>query len=291
MYPAIVGKRKGHRWPGKNLTSGSNMMKIKRSDNLVRRVIDRWVAFLLPDGGLSHWAFAGATTVAIVAAVFLIGLGRVSYARTDFFPLPPFAASPSVTLDPALGTEASGAVPSSPAPISGTSLGSPQAPVTIVVYSDFQCSACQQFAATTEKELESSYVATGKVRLIYKHLIVHGEESRLAAQASECAAAQGKFWPYHDLLMQMRASPEKDDLSIATLEGLAQQVGLDMAAFDASLRSGKYDAKVTSDDAEGRALGVPGTPTYFVNRMKGSGYKPFAAFQKVVEELLKESAS
>ncbi len=241
---------------------------------------------------LSNGPFVAATAVAVVAVVVLIMLGRMSYARTDFFLLPPNSGSPSVTPLPALpATNPSGAKPSPRILISGTSVGSPSAPITIVVYSDFQCFPCQQFALTTEKELERVYVETGKVRLVYKHLIVYGEESMLAAQAAECAAEQNKFWPYHDLLMQTQASPEVGDLSAAKLESLAGQVGLNMAAFDASLKSGKYREKVIRDDAEGRALGVTGTPTFFVNRMKGVGNKPFEAFQKVLEELLKGSAS
>ncbi len=241
---------------------------------------------------LSNGAFAVATAVAIVAAAVLIMLGRASYARTGFFLLPPISGSPSVTTLPA-PPEANppGATTSPSAFISGTSNGSPSAPITIVVYSDFQCVPCQQFALTTEKELERVYVETGKVRLVYKHFIVYGEESMLAAQAADSAAEQNKFWPYHDLLMQMQASPKVEDISVAKLKSLAEQVGLNMAAFDASLKSGKYREKVIHDDAEGRALGITGTPTFLVNRMKGIGNKPLEAFQKVLEELLEGSVS
>ncbi len=194
---------------------------------------------------LSTGAFAVATAMAVVAAVILIILGRASFAKTDFFPIPPSSGSPSVTpLLPPPQTPPSGATPSPSVLISGTSIGSPNAPITIVVYSDFLCAPCQNFALTTEKELEKVYVETGKVRIVYKHFIVHGEESMLAAQAAESAADQNKFWPYHDLLMQMRASPKSDDLSEAKLESLAEQAGLDVAAFSASLGSGKYKEKV-----------------------------------------------
>ena len=221
------------------------------------------------------WAsFAVATAIAIVAVSALIILGRVSYARTDFFPLPPTSDSPGVTTLPP-----------------DTFIGSPNALVTIVVYSDFQCGPCQAFALITEKELERNYIEAGKVRIVYKHLIEGGEESMLAAQAAECAAEQNKFWPYHDLLMQIRASSTVSDLSVAKLESLAQQLGLNIETFDDSLMSGKFKEKVLHDDAEARALGVTGTPTFFINRMKGTGYKPFEAFQKVIEELLHRSVN
>ena len=178
-------------------------------------------------------------------------------------------------------------------PVSGTSKGSPDAPVTIVEYSDYQCSFCQQFAATTEKQLDKAYIETGKVRFIYKHFIVYGEESIMAAIASELAAEQNKFWPFHDLLMQARASPKKEgDLSKAVLQGMARQVGLDMKAFDAGLQSQKYREKVMKDDAEGRGLRVEGTPSFMLNGKRGlKGFFPFETFQKEIEILLKESAN
>jgi len=247
---------------------------------------------VIPNGKLSSWAFIAATAIAILAAVVLIMLGRVSYANTDFTPLSPTSGSPSITPMPTpSGTDASDTLGSPPIFVSGTSIGSPDAPVIIVIYSDFQCNPCQHFALTAGKELENTYVETGKVRLIFKHFVVYGEESMLAAQAAECAAEQNKFWPYYYLLMQERTSPEVADVSVAMLESLAQQVGLNMATFDASLTSGKFMEKVIYDDSEGRSLEVTGTPAFFINRIKGVGIKPFETFQKVIEELLSGSIS
>jgi protein-disulfide isomerase len=170
--------------------------------------------------------------------------------------------------------------------VSGPSRGSLDAPVTIFVFSDFQCGICQQFALTTEKDLERVYIETGKVRLIYKHFITEGDESLLAAEASECAAEQNKFWPYYNLLMQAHFSPSKEDLTLARLQAFAQTVGLNMDTFNDSLNSGKFKDKVNRDTEEGTAAGVTGTPTFFVNGVPGTGNAPFDAFQKIIEQIL-----
>jgi protein-disulfide isomerase len=249
----------------------------ERNGNIPRRLTDRLISRLFPDGRLSHWAFAGATVVAVVIVSLLIFVGRTGYANTDFITLPPNSAYPSITPVPALpaGTLAY-----------GTSLGRPDAPVTIVMYSDFLCGHCQDFSLTTEKDLEKAYIDTGQVRLVYKYFVAFGDDSTLVAEAAECAAEQNMFWPYHDLLMQKLLYPGKD-ISIDALEGLAGQVGLDMKSFDASLRAGKYKEKVLADDAEARQLGIKGPPVFFINNMKGIGNKPFEAFQKVISGLVK----
>jgi protein-disulfide isomerase len=173
--------------------------------------------------------------------------------------------------------------------VSGTSKGSPEAPVTIVDYSDFQCHFCQLFTRTAGRELEKAYIQTGKVRLEYKHFPILGEESVLAALASECAAEQGQFWPYHDLLMAAQADPREDDLTLGRLRGLARDLNLNLEDFDACLVSVRYLEKIKQDFEEGKALGVRGTPTFFINGKKVVGAQPFATFQRIIEGLLGES--
>jgi protein-disulfide isomerase len=105
--------------------------------------------------------------------------------------------------------------------------------------------------------------------------------------ASEAAGEQNKFWQYHDLLMGMRASSHVDgDITVEKLEGLARQLGLNMAQFDASLTSDKFREKVMKDDAEGQAANVTGTPTFFVNGNRGVGAPPFDIFQRLIGDLL-----
>lgn len=237
-------------------------------------------------------AVMAATTIAIVLTALLIILGRVSSHTSAYSQPPPTSGSPIVGPSPSQP-------PPTPTPTSTppptvlahvNSKGSLNAPVTIIEYSDFQCSHCQQFALTIAKQLDTTYIETGKVRLIYKHLIAFGQESLLAAEASECAAEQGQFWPYYELLMQLRASPDVDDLPISRLESLASQLGLDMATFRASLESEKYRGKVLQDDADGRALGIKGVPAFFINGVKMEGVASFEALQNVIEDALKRAA-
>ncbi len=169
--------------------------------------------------------------------------------------------------------------------VSGTSVGFTNAPITVVEYSDFQCHFCQQFANAVEAQLDAAYIQTGKVRFVYKHLIAFGDESELAAEASECAAEQNQFWPFHDALMQLQLSNSVNDLPLEKVQALAQQLGLNMTQFNASLTSGKFKAKVAQDDAEGRGLGIAGIPAFFVDGVKApdSVSTSFDEFQKVLD--------
>ena len=98
--------------------------------------------------------------------------------------------------------QVTGWLPSASVFTSGTSMGSPDAPITVTEYADFQCRFCQQFASGLEDEIGKAYIETGKVRFEYKHRIIGGEESMLMAIASEAAEQQGKFWLFHKVLMQ-----------------------------------------------------------------------------------------
>jgi protein-disulfide isomerase len=221
------------------------------------------VAFLGRNGLIvGRKALAGATGVALVMVALLIILGR---------------------------TGSAGGGPFSPVPTSGTSKGSPKAPVTIVEYYDFQCHFCQQFELTTAKDLERVYIATGKVRLVYKHFIVFGEESMRAAIASECAAEQGQFWPYHDALVQAQASPSVDDLTADKLKGFAQELGLNTVAFNACLDSERYKDKVMQDIEDGKQAGVGATPVFFINGVEVKGAQPLEVFQGYIEDMLRQS--
>jgi protein-disulfide isomerase len=250
-------------------------------------------------------AFAAATVLAVVFGIIMISLGRAGYTK-DFFSSPPVftpPASPPVSATPSSSPTYTSTPPATSTPpvsntimlggiaipasyFSGTALGSAAAPVTIIEFADYQCSICQRFASTTEKDLERVYVATGKVRYIFKNFIVFGDESLLAAQAAEAAAEQNKFWSYHDLLMEGKFSESAPDITLAKLQTLAQIVGLNMDQFNSAMSSGKFKDQVMQDDAEGKALGITGTPTFSVNGSLGKGAIPFDAFQKVIDPIL-----
>lgn len=158
-------------------------------------------------------------------------------------------------------------------------LGSDDALVTIVTWSDFQCPYCARLDQTL-KDIEQLY---GKrVRFVWKNspLEFH-TNARPAAEAALAAKEQGKFWEYHDLLFQ-----HQEQLDQESLEQYARDLKLDMAKFDAALKSHKYAAQIDADTAAGRKLGVKGTPCSFINGKYFNGAKPVEAFRAKIDEEL-----
>jgi len=168
----------------------------------------------------------------------------------------------------------------------GTTLGSADAPLTIVEYSDFQCPYCREAALEIATQIEAEYVATGKAKLVWKQFPIEGEESVWAAEASECAAEQNAFWEYHDTLFLNRKGINVGTFVISNLKLLAKELGLDTEAFNACLDEGRYRDKVAEDYAEGRRREVSGTPTFFVGQTKVVGAKPYSDFKTAIEDEL-----
>src|SRR5437016_490539 len=158
--------------------------------------------------------------------------------------------------------------------------GSPQAPVVIVEFSDFQCPFCRKVQSTLKILLEKYQ---GQVSLAYRDFPLRGMHSQaeLAAEASRCAADQERFWQYHDLLF---ANPEK--LNRAGIAGMAQSLGLNEKQFDTCLSSGKYTKQIEQDLQDGIRAGVEGTPGIFINGILLSGAQPEAAFEKIIRAQL-----
>lgn len=167
----------------------------------------------------------------------------------------------------------------------GTTWGPADAAVKIVDYSDFGCSHCATFAANQGVQLREEYESTGKVRFEFKHFIIGGTATRGAALAAECAADQGKFWDYHDVLFA-RQGVSSDPFNRTALKQYAAELGLNTAQFNKCLDDSQHLAKVTSDTAEGTAQGVNATPTFFVNGQKLQGAQPVSAFRTAIDAAL-----
>lgn len=140
--------------------------------------------------------------------------------------------------------------------------------VYLVEYSDFQCPYCQRHFPTLQKILQDY---GDKVALAYRHypLSFH-QNAQIAAEASECASEQGKFWQYHDVLFQ-KGQGDGTGLTPPDLEKYAKDLGLDSSKFESCLAAKKYSARVSGDLAEGSAYGVQGTPATFVVDKNGNG--------------------
>ena len=137
--------------------------------------------------------------------------------------------------------------------------------VTLEEFGDFQCSHCVQFALGMGKQIKEDFVETGKIRFVFRHFPFIGPESFRAAEATECAADQNKFWEYHDTVFENWKGVDEGHFSDENLKVFASRLQLDRAAFDSCLDSGKYRGKVDSDIRLGVRLGVNSTPSLFLN--------------------------
>jgi protein-disulfide isomerase len=162
-------------------------------------------------------------------------------------------------------------------------LGPASAPITIVEFSDFQCPFCRATEPTL-KELRSKY--GDKIRLVYMDYPLPMHAHALdAARAARCAGEQGKFWPYHDALFA-----DQQKLSPADLKATAQTLGLDTGKFDGCLDQSKYTEQVNHDEAQGKQIGINGTPGFFVNGRLISGAQKADVFEEMIDDDLSNGA-
>lgn len=146
-------------------------------------------------------------------------------------------------------------------------LGSPDAPITFVEYSDFQCPFCARFFKNSFPQLKSEYIDTGKVKFVYRDFILYGQESIFAANAARCAGEQGKFWPYHDLIFQQQRGINSGVFSSENLKKFGYELNLDQERFARCVDAIPYEKKIKESTAEAKQrLGVWGTPSFFINQ-------------------------
>lgn len=136
--------------------------------------------------------------------------------------------------------------------------------------------------------LFQEYVDTGKVNFVYKHMAILGQESIWAAEAAECAANQGKFWEYHDLLFSRQSGENQGAFTKDKLLTLASELKLDMTQFEPCLQNDQTRDRVQADTQEGQQVNVRGTPTFFVNGRAVVGALPLQDFRSVIEQALNQ---
>ncbi|AHY48364.1 Protein-disulfide isomerase (plasmid) [Rubrobacter radiotolerans] len=176
-----------------------------------------------------------------------------------------------------------------PSELPAPTLGSEDAPVTMIEYSDFQCPYCGQFAREVKPELVEKYVTNGTLRIEWRDFPYLGQESVNAALAARAAQGQGKFWEYHDLLYGAQGSPGSGAFSDDGLVELAQRAGLDRERFESDFRSARYRAAVASAFEAGQRDGVRGTPTFVINGEQIVGAQPQPVFEEAIERAAREA--
>jgi protein-disulfide isomerase len=154
--------------------------------------------------------------------------------------------------------------------VDGRSIGNPEAPVVIEIFSDFQCVACREFAKTVEPLLIQNHVSTGQVYLIYRQYPfmddrVSTNESKQSANASLCAAEQDRFWDFHDILFANLTGVNVGSFTDRRLIAFAETLGLEMARYESCFRENRYKSIIDDDIALGQERNVTGTPSVFVN--------------------------
>jgi protein-disulfide isomerase len=173
-------------------------------------------------------------------------------------------------------------------------LGKADAPLTLVMFTDYQCPFCTRFETQTLPELKKQYIDTGKLRFVVRDLpLPFHPNAPKAAEAVYCGEEQGKYWELREKLV---ANTDKMDAKL--LPDYARQAGLDVDKFSACLESGRYAEKVKASTAVAGSIGISGTPSFVVGRSKGDmadgvklvGAQPFAAFDQKLKELLRPTA-
>jgi len=169
-------------------------------------------------------------------------------------------------------------------------LGRPDAPVTLVEFTDYECPFCRQFHVSTFEELKKNHIDTGKLRYVSRDFPLDMHRSALpAARAARCAGEQGKFWEMRHALIVNASS-----LHTEAMHTFARSLQLDALPFRTCLEGDRYRDEVQRDLRDGQAAGVTGTPTFVIGRSAGDsvdgivivGAQPYATFDTRIRELL-----
>ena len=171
-------------------------------------------------------------------------------------------------------------------------LGSADAKVTMIEFGDYQCPSCRAFWRDIEPRLKKDYIDKGMVKLVFRDfpLTQIHPDAFMAAQAVDCSLDQNKYWEYHNKVFLEQDKQSEEAVVRVTANDLkkwAKDVKMDQAAFAACLDSGKYKEEVSKDMADGNALGIPGTPMFFINGRVIGGVHQYPEYRKIIDDLLK----
>ncbi|MBI2079763.1 thioredoxin domain-containing protein [Candidatus Micrarchaeota archaeon] len=235
-----------------------------------------------------YFIVLGVLAILLIASVFTQGFGLVK---------PTVDSKTGGTTAPA---------PSQPSVDSGTSLiidsmldddvklGSDDAPVIIVEFSDFQCPYCRKFWKESFSKIDENYIKTGKVQYVFRDfpLSFHPAAPK-AAEAAECSRDQNKWEEMHNKMFaeQEKQGPNTVSFSEDDMKKWAEEIGLDSTKFNECLDSGKYADEVQKDFIDGNSIGVSGTPAFLIGKRGGDaqplvGAQPYSVFKQAIDSML-----
>jgi protein-disulfide isomerase len=173
-------------------------------------------------------------------------------------------------------------------------VGNTSAPITIIDFSDFQCHLCARYVKNTEPLINETYIQTGQVTLVFKHLPNRGFDSMGAHLAAQCTNDQGKFWQFHKLLYENQKAIDSGWVNEDNLRRFVSQIpGLNIDQFNSCFDTQKYKDFIDKDIELANSQGFFDTPSFtIVNSIDGSdpeiirGAQPFPAFQSVIDRKL-----
>ncbi|MEK9159285.1 MAG: DsbA family protein [Patescibacteria group bacterium] len=174
-------------------------------------------------------------------------------------------------------------------------MGSEDAPITMIEFSDYQCPFCRSFFNETLPLIKENYIDKGLVKLVYRDMPLTSlghTDATPAANAAECARDQGGdevYFAYHDLIFEGENKLGYGTVKIPeeSLYTYAEQLGLDADQFKECQEGQKYYDEIAEDSAAGRAAGMNGTPSFVINGQLVIGAYPYETFEQIFNELLK----
>jgi len=174
-------------------------------------------------------------------------------------------------------------------------LGNPDAPITILDFSDFQCLNCGRYVKNTEPIINETYIQTGKASLVYKYFPLVGFDSFNPALAGQCSQEQGLFWQFHKLLFANQKPIDSGWVSKNNLKNFASQIsGLDLQKFSECLDSERYKDHINKDLEMAKKFQLRATPSFIIMENDGTdqdfltGAHPFPSFAAIIDNKLGE---
>jgi len=209
---------------------------------------------------------------ALFAALALVGIGALAYLL-----LKPSTVSIPVNV---------AVQPSDTSGFRGYLKGSPDAPVEVTEYADYQCPFCQTFASLQMPTIEDRLIKTGRLRWRYRDFPLQQHPfARLAAHSAACADEQGKYWDQHQRIYEGQSEWAAARDAGPIFRNYAKAAGLDLGRYDACMKAGKYAGRIQASYNEGVQLGVSSTPTLLVSGRLYRGRFDSDAITKLVDSL------